>query len=123
MTETVVAGAGVQLSGQVASGCEQDGVAASCPVGRPDVVGVLGDRADVADVDAAVVDVVGQRGGISFSQRQRGCSFGMVGSAGLRVGEPDDLSEGDGAVARGQVAQEAGGADGGQLAVVADQPH
>ncbi len=65
-------------------------------------------------MDARVVGIEPERAGIAFAQCEGGCCFG-------RVVEPAYLREGGGAVLLLDVAQDAAGADGGELLVIADQ--
>ena len=84
-------------------------------VGGPGGEDVLGDGGEVADVDAVVVEVEPERLGAPVAQGEGGGAFGGVG-------EPDQLGQVQRAVGGGDVAQDAAGADRGELLVVADQP-
>ena len=123
--ESVGACAGVQLGDEVAGGGQHDRVAAGGAVVAPGVVGVIGAGGEVADVDALLVEVVAQRGGVAVAQRERGGSFCVVGCPCGRVsygvGEPHDLGQRDRALAGSDVAQHPACADRGELLVVADQ--
>lgn len=120
MGEPVEAGPFVELGDQIIGGGEQDGVTPGGAVGGPRGVGQVGGGGIGADVDAVVVDVEADSGGISGAHRQAGGGFGL---AGFGVGEAHDGAQGDGVVALGQVAQDTAGRDRGQLLVVADEAH
>ena len=66
-------------------------------------------------MDAVVVEVEPERLGLPVAQREGGGAFGGVG-------EPEQLGQVQRAVGGGDVAQDAAGADRGELLVVADQP-
>ncbi len=73
-------------------------------------------QVDIADVDSVVVEVVAERGLVALAQRQRRLGLGGIG-------EPHQLVQPNRAVGGGDIPQHATGADGGELPVVADQPH
>ncbi len=62
-----------------------------------------------------MVEVEAERGGLAFAQREGGGAF-------CGVGEPEEFGEPEGAVVGLDVAQDAAGADRGELLVVADEP-
>src|SRR5450756_344120 len=97
-SEPVGAGASVQLGDEVAGRGEHDRVQTLPPVGLPSVEDLVGDAAQVADVDPAPVQVEAERLTMSLAQRQRGAAFGGVG-------EPDELVQPGGAISGGNVAQ------------------
>ena len=84
--------------------------------GEPGVEDLVGAGAEVADVDAVVVEVEAERFGVAGAQREAGGAFGGVGEA-------DEFVELDGAVGGLDVAEDAAGADRGELLVVADEAH
>ena len=114
--EAVGAGAGVEVVDDVVGGGEQEAVARRRPVGPPRSVGHVGGGFVGADVDAVVVDVEADAGGVGVVQRQPGGGFG----GGV---EPHDFGQGERVGGFGDVAQHPAGRDRGQLAVVADQAH
>lgn len=71
-------------------------------------------------MDAVVVDVEADSGGVSGAEGKAGGGFG---GPGFGVGEPHDGAQGDGVVGLGEVAQDAAGGDGGQLLVIAGEAH
>jgi hypothetical protein len=75
---------------------------------------VVGEVAEVADVDPAVVEVEPERLGVAVAQGEGGGAFGGVD-------EPHQLGQVQGAVGGGDVAQDTAGADRGELLVVADE--
>ena len=66
-------------------------------------------------MDALVVGVEGQCGGVAFSQCERGCRLG-------RVVEAVNLAEGGVVAHLGEVPQDAAGLDGAELTVIPDEP-
>src|SRR6202011_512638 len=100
----------------VVGGGQQQGIAAGVEVGGPGVIGHVGGRGVGADVDAVVVDVVADAGGVQGAQCQRGRAFGGGG-------ESDQLREGECVGVGGDVAQDAARRDRRQLPVVTDQSH
>jgi hypothetical protein len=67
---------------------------------------VLGQRGEVADMDALLVEVEAEGFGPAVAEGEGGGAFGGVG-------EPVQLGEPDGSVGVGDVAEGAAGADGG----------
>jgi len=114
LDEPVVASPDVQAGDQVTGGGEHDRVQAGVPVGRPRGVGVVGDGAQVADVDPVPVEVEPDRRGIARAQGEAGRSLSLVP-------EPDQLGQSDRADGGLDVAQHPASGDGGQLPVVADE--
>ena len=106
----------VQLADQVAGGGEHHRVQACRPVGLPGAEDVLGHGGQVAHVHPLAVQVEAQRFGVALAQRERGGAFG-------RVTEPHQFAQLQGTVLGSDVAQDAAGADGGELLIVPDQPH
>ena len=84
-------GAGVEFGDQVAGGGDHEGVRAGVAGGEPGVEDLVGAGAEVADVDAVVVEVEAERFGVAGAQREAGGAFGGVGEA-------DEFVELDGAV-------------------------
>lgn len=114
--ESISAGASVDGVDQVTRRGEQDGVQSGRALGSPCSVRLIEAGGGVADVDALVVGVVRDRGRITVTQgKRRGC-LGVVRAA-VGVSEPRDVGEGRSTV----LAQDAAGADRGQLLIVADQ--
>lgn len=109
-------GAGVEFGDQRSGGGDHEGVGAGVAGGEPGVEDLVGAGAEVADVDAVVVEVEAERFGVAGAEREAGGAFG-------RVGEADELVELDGAVGGLDVAEDAAGADRGELLVVADEAH
>ena len=113
--EPVGAGPLVELADQFAGGGEHDRIQAVAPVGLPCREDLLGQRGEVADMDASLVEVEAERFGPAVAEGEGGGAFGGVG-------EPEQLGEPERAVGVGDVAEHAAGADRGELLVVADQP-
>ena len=91
---------------------------ASSPAARSAAQAVkasCGGGGQVADVDPAVVEVEVERGWVAVAEGEGGGGFGGVGEA-VQLGELE------GAVGVFDVAEDAAGADGGELLVVTDQP-
>ena len=105
----------VELGDEVAGGGEHDRVEALVAVAGPGGEHRIGDGGEVADVDAVVVEVEPEGFGASVAQGEGGGALGGVG-------EPHQLGQVQRAVGVGDVAQDAAGADGGELLVVADEP-
>ena len=115
LVEAVGAGAVVEVGDQFAGGGEHDRIPPNRPVSCPRGEGVLCGGGQVADVDASVVEVEVQCGGVAVAEGEGGGGFGGVGEA-VQLGELE------GAVGVFDVAEDAAGADGGELLVVTDQP-
>ena len=113
--EAVGAGALVELADQVAGGGEHDRVQAVprsvCQAAKTSSVMV----ARSPTWTRSLVEVEPERLGPAVAQGQGGGAFGGVG-------EPEQLGQPERAVGGGDVAQDAAGADRGELLVVADQP-
>ena len=71
-------------------------------------------------MDAVVVDVEADAGGVAGADGQAGGGFG---GPGFGVGEPHNGAQGDGLMAIGEITQNAAGRDGGELLIVADEAH
>ncbi|ETA89980.1 hypothetical protein O984_24665 [Mycobacterium avium 05-4293] len=106
--EPVEAGAFVELGDQIVGGGQQDGVTTGGAVGGPRGVGHVGGGGVGADMDAVMVDVEADSGGVSGADGQAGGGFGL---AGFGVGETHDGAQRDGVVGLGEVAQHTAGRD------------
>jgi hypothetical protein len=84
--------------------------------GNPSVERLLGRGGWVADMDTAVIKVEVECLRFAFSEGERCCGFGGVGEA-------VQLGEAEGAVGVGDVAEDAAGADRGELLIITDQAH
>lgn len=71
-------------------------------------------------MDAVVIDVEADAGGVAGADGQAGGGFGLPG---LGVSEAHDGAQSDGLVAIGEVTQDAAGGDGSQLLVITDEAH
>lgn len=84
----VGAGAGVEFGHDVVGRGQHDGVAAGEMVGDPRGEGIVVGGAEVPGVDAAVVQVPAQRGGVTVAQLQTRCRFSTRS-------EPHDVGQGE----------------------------
>ena len=109
------AGAAVELGDEFAGGGEHDRVESGRSVGNPSGERILGRGGEVADVNTAVIEVEAECLGFAVAEGEGGGGFGGVGEA-VQLGEPE------GAVGVLDVAEDAAGADRGELLVIADQP-
>src|SRR5699024_8381714 len=114
--EAVGAGTLVQLGDQVPRGGEHDRVHPAGSVGGPSSEDVVRQRCEVTDVDTVVVEVEPERLEGPVPQGEGGGTFGGVG-------EPHELGQVQVAVGGADVAQDASGAERGELVVIADQTH
>ena len=112
--EPVRAGTGVQLGDKLSGGGDHDRVEPSGPVGNPSGERILSGGGHVADMDPAVIKVELQRRRVALAEGQRCCRFGGVGEA-------MQLSQAEGAVDMGDVAEHTAGADRGELLIIANQ--
>ena len=106
----------VELADEVAGRCEEYGVEPCRAVGRPRVVRLVSDGAEIADVDACAVGVEPERTRVALAHGEGGRCLG-------RVVEATYFGEGGGAELLLDVAQDPARADGGELLVVADQAY
>ena len=113
--EAVVAGAAVEFGDQLAGGGEHDRVQPRRPVRSPSGERILGGGGDVADVNTAVIEVEPERLGFAVAEGERCRGFGGVGEA-VQLGQLE------GAVGVFDVAEDAAGADRGELLIITDQP-
>ena len=111
----VLAGAPVEVGDEVAGGGEHDRVEPGGPVGYPGGERVLGGSSKITDMHTSVIKVERQRLGVAFAEGEGGCGFGGVGEA-------VEFGEVEGAVAVCDGAEDAAGADRGELLIIADQP-
>ena len=68
VVEAMIAGAAVEFGDQLAGGGEHDRVESGRSVGNPSGEGILGGGGEVADVDAAVIEVEAERLGFAFAE-------------------------------------------------------
>jgi hypothetical protein len=109
-------GLSVEFGDKFSGGGDHDRVKSGGSVGHPGREGIVGGGGDVADVNAAVIKVEVQCLRFAFAQEECGCGFG-------RVGEAVQLGQVEGAVGVGDVAEDAAGADRGELLIITDQAH
>jgi hypothetical protein len=114
-TDTVHASALVEVGGQLAGGGEHDRVESGGSVRSPSRESVFGGLGEVTDVDASLIKIEVECCRIAFAKCKGGCRFGGVGEA-------VELGEVEGAVGVLDVAEDAAGADGGELLIIADEP-
>ena len=108
------AGFGVELGDEFEGGADHDGVGAVGDVGCPGGVDLVGDGGGGGGVQLAPVDVQAGDRRVPFPQ-------GEGRGAQLRVGEPHDFGQREGAVRGFDVAEHPAGAVGGALLVIAEQ--
>ena len=113
--EAMITGSSVEFGDKVSGGGEHDRVEPSRSVGNPRVEGILGGGGHVADMDTAVVKVEVERLRVALAEGERCCRFGGVGEA-------MQLGQAEGAVGVFDVAEDAAGADRGELLIITDQP-
>ena len=114
MIEAVVAGSPVEFGDRFAGGGEHDRVEPGRSVGNPSIERILSCGGQVADMNTAVIKVEVQPRRVSVAEGKRRGRFGGVGEA-------MQLGQAEGAVAVGDVAKHAAGADRGELLIISDQ--
>ena len=114
--ETMCAGSAVEFGDEVAGGGDHDRVESSRSVGNPSREGILRGGGEVADMDAAVIEVEVECLDGSPSRR--------ASDAAASAGSVKRCSsvESEGAVGVFDVAEDAAGADRGELLIITDQP-
>jgi hypothetical protein len=112
---TMLAGAAVQVGDQLAGRSEHDRVQSGRSILNPSGEGILGDLGEITDMNPAVIEIEAECTGIPFPQGERGLCFG-------RDGEAVQLGQVQGAVHVLDVAEDAAGADGGELLIITNQP-
>jgi hypothetical protein len=113
--KAMLAGAPVEVSDKVADGGEHDRVEPGGPVGNPGGERVLGGSSKITDMHTPMIKIERQRLGVTFAEGEGGCGFG-------RVGEAVELGEVKCAMAVCDVAEDAAGADRGELLIITDKP-
>ena len=111
----MITGSAVEVGDEFAGGGEHDRVEPGGPVGNPRSEGVLGGLGEVADVDAADDQGRTPSARVAVAEGEGGCCFGGVGEA-------VEFGEVKGAVGVFDVAEDAAGADRGELLIITDQP-
>ena len=115
VVQAMGSGAAVEFGDQVAGGGEHDRVEPSRSVGSPSAERILGGGGEVADMDAALIKVEVERLGLpSRRASEAAASAGSVKRC--------SSVEAEGAVDVFDVAQDAAGADRGELLIITDQP-
>ena len=109
----MITGLSVEFVDQISGGREHDRVESGGPVGHPGSEGILGGGGDVADMNPPVIKVEVECLWFAFAECECGCGFGGVGEA-VQLGQLE------GAVGVGDVAQDAAGADRGELLIITD---
>jgi hypothetical protein len=66
--EAMITGAAVELSDQLAGGCEQDRVESGRPVRNPSGEGILGDLGEITDMNTAMIKIEPKRLRFAFSE-------------------------------------------------------
>src|SRR5215203_6070624 len=102
------AGTAVEFGDQVPGGGDHDRVEPGRSVGNPSIKHILGRGSHVADMDPAVIKVEAECLWFAFSEGERCCGFGGVREA-MQLGQTES------AVGVCDVAEDAAGADGGEL--------
>ena len=108
-------GATVEFGDKLAGGGEHDRVKSRRSVGNPSGERILSGVGHVADMNAIVIKVEVERRRLAFAEGEGCCRFG-------RVGEAVQLGEMQRAVGLFDVAEDAAGADRGELLIITDQP-
>ena len=111
----MITGLSVEFGRELSGGREHDRVESGGPVGNPGREGIVGGSGEVADMNTAVIKVEVECFGFAFAEGECGCCFGGVGEA-VQLGQVQ------GAVGVGDVAEDAAGADRGELLIITDQP-
>src|SRR5688500_2478894 len=112
---SMIAGAAVELSDELAGRSEHDRVESDGSVGNPSNEGILSDLGQITDVNTAMIEIEAECAGIAFPQGERGLCFG-------RVGEAMQLSKVQGAVNVLDVTEDAA-STGGELLIIPNQPN
>src|SRR5215211_2178104 len=112
----MIAGLSVEFGDKLSGGGEHDRIESGGPVGNPSGEGILGGGGEVADMDTAVIKVEVECLWFAVAEGERGCGF-------IRVGEAVQLGQVEGAVGVLEVAEDAAGADRGELLIITDQAH
>ena len=110
----MITGLSVEFGDELAGGGEHDRVESGGPVGHPGCEGIVGGGGEVADMNPVVIKVEVERLWLAFAEGEGGGGFG-------RVGEPMQLGEAEGAMGVLDVAEDAAGADRGELLIITDQ--
>jgi hypothetical protein len=111
---TIRSGTAVEFGDQVPSRGDHDRVEPSRSVGNPSRERILRSSGEVADMNAAMIEVEVECFRFAFAERECGCGFGGVGEA-VQLGQVE------GAVSVFDVAEDAAGADRGELLIITDQ--
>jgi hypothetical protein len=112
----MITGLSVEFGDELAGGGEHDCVESGGPVGHPCCEGIVGGGGEVADVNPVVIKIEVERLWFAFVEGECGCGFG-------RVGEPMQLGKAEGAIGVLDVAEDAAGADRGELLIITDQAY
>ena len=115
VAEAMIAGAAVELGDELAGRGEHDRVESGRSIGNPSGERILGGLGEITDMNTAMIEIEAECAGIAFAQGERGLCFG-------RVGEAVQLGELQGAVNVLDVAEDAAGADRGELLIITNQP-
>jgi hypothetical protein len=99
----------------VPGGGDHNRVEPSRSVGNPSIERILGGGGGVADMNPAVIKVEVERARVAFAEGERRGRLAGVGEA-VQLGQPE------GTVGVGDVAQDAAGADRGELLIITDKP-
>src|SRR5215217_7616774 len=109
-------GTSVQLCDEIPGRGDHDRVEPCRSIGNPSFERILCRGGHVADMDPAVIKVELQTGRVAFAEGKRCCRFGGVGEA-MQLGQPE------GAISVLDVAEDAAGADGGELLIISDKSY
>jgi hypothetical protein len=111
----MITGLPVEFGHKLSGGGEHDRIESGGPVGDPGREGIVGGGGDVADVNPAVIKVEVECLWFAAADGECGCGFGGVGEA-------VQLAQLEGAVGVLDVAEDAAGADRGELLIITEQP-
>ena len=112
---TMITGAAVEFSDELAGGSEHDRVQSNRSILNPSGEGIIGDLGEITDMNTAMIEIEAECAGIAVPQGERGFWFG-------RVGEAVQLGKLQGAVNVLDVAEDAAGSDRGELLIITNQP-
>jgi hypothetical protein len=114
VVETMLPGAAVEISDEIAGRSDHDRVESNGSVGNPSGEGIIGDLGEIADMNTAVIKIELECLRFAFSEGERCCCLSRVGVA-VQLGQMEC------AVAVLDVAEDAAGADRGELLIITDQ--
>jgi hypothetical protein len=114
VVEAMLPGTAVEFVDELSGGRDHDRVEPRRPIRNPSLERILGRGRDVADMNTAMINIKVERVRFTFSQSERCRRF-------TRIGEAMKLGQVEGAVAVLDVAEDAAGADRGELLIITNQ--